>query len=81
MERAPSDLFLCILYGGGGGALRSVTPLSIWGPQVSFSAYYMEAPSGQFLRLPSGGPFDKYLRILYGQYMKDPFAGVLPFKI
>ena len=39
----PSDIFLCILYGG---PLRSVSSLTIWGP-----------PTSQFLRLLYGAPW------------------------
>ena len=85
---APSELFLRILYRSPLGSVylpaigegpRSVSSLTVWGhPQVSFFAYYMGSPSGQFVRLLYGGPLrtvssltmsvppDQFLRILYG---------------
>ena len=40
-----------------GGPLRSLSLLNVWGPpQIRFFAYYMGAPSSQFLRFLYGGP-------------------------
>ena len=54
--RAPSDQFLCLLYGSyPPPPLRSVSLRSMHisppPPQISFFAYYMGAPSDQFLRI------------------------------
>ena len=52
---APSNQFLCLL--DIGGPLKSVSSHTIRGsPQTCFFAYYMGAPSDQFLRVLHGGP-------------------------
>ena len=67
---APSDQFLCLLYGSYPPQVsflayhayippppRSVFSLTTWGlPQITFFAYYMEAPSDLFLCILYGGP-------------------------
>ena len=56
---APSDLFLCILYGGPFGSVSLLT-IRAPAPQVSFFTYYIWSPLIfiQFLRvkLSLGGP-------------------------
>ena len=67
---APSDQFLRLLHGGGGGAIRSVSLVTIWGPpQINFFAYYVGAPSDQFICIlygGGGGASCQFSRLLYG---------------
>ena len=62
-----------------GGSLRSVSPLTIWGPLRSvsvhtfweplsdhFFSYYMGPPQISFFAYYMGGPSDQFLRLLYG---------------
>ena len=63
---SPSDQFLCMLLGGHlrfwflhkiyGGPLRSVSPLTIWGPLRLVSLLTIWGPSDQFLCILFGGP-------------------------
>ena len=61
---APSDLFLCILYGG---SLRSVSLHTIWGPlrPVSLHTIYGGLLRSDF-SLAIWGPPGQFLYLLYG---------------
>ena len=62
----PPDQFLRILYGGSPPSGQFLC-LLYGAPQISFFAHYMEASSGQFLRLLYvEAPLDNFLRLLYG---------------
>ena len=61
------DQLLCLLYRAPSDHLFAYYYYMYMGPsQISFFAYYIEAPSDQLYRLLYGGPSDQFFHLLMG---------------